>query len=49
MSKHILSDSQIIELMNFDISDDDLDCSDVEFDLCMYFILLYVIFLTFNL
>ncbi|XP_029348686.1 piggyBac transposable element-derived protein 3-like [Acyrthosiphon pisum] len=33
MAKHILSDSQIIDLMNFDISDDDLDCSDVEFDL----------------
>ena len=49
MSKHILSDSQIIDLMNFDISDDDLDCSDVEFDLSMYFILLNDFILTFNL
>lgn len=49
MAKNILSDSQIIDLMNFDISDDDLDCSDVEFDLSMYFILLYDFILTFNL
>jgi hypothetical protein len=48
MAKHILSDSQIIDLMNFDISDDDLDCSDVKFDLSMYFILLlYDFILTF--
>lgn len=49
MAKHILSDSQIIDLMNFDISDDDLDCSDVEFDLSMHFILLYDFILTFSL
>lgn len=51
MAKHnILSDSQINDLMDFDIRDDDLDHSDVKFDLSMYFILLYEIyFFTFNL
>jgi len=49
MAKHILSDSQINDFMNFDISDDDLDCSDVEFDLSIYFILLYDFILIFNL